>query len=203
MLRSRMVEEQLVPRGIRRADVLEAMGAVPRHLFVPVESREFSYEDRPLPLPGGQTISQPFMVAKVSELLELSGRERVLEIGVGCGYQAAILGRLAAEVFGVDVVPELVRSAETNLSRIAARNVHVRLGDGKRGWPERSPFDRIVASCAVRDVPPGWHRQLEPGGLLVFPLEAGDRQVLCRWRKEGPGWGDRQEFFEVRYVPLV
>ncbi|MGH3088911.1 MAG: protein-L-isoaspartate(D-aspartate) O-methyltransferase, partial [Rubrobacteraceae bacterium] len=151
--RSRMVETQIVARGVRDPRVLEAMRSVPRHLFVDGALAAQAYEDRPLPIAGNQTISQPYIVALMTELLELAPSEKVLEIGTGSGYQSAVLGKLAREVYTIEIVPELARSAALKLQELHHGNVTVREGDGYRGWPEHAPFDAIIVTAAPERIP--------------------------------------------------
>jgi protein-L-isoaspartate(D-aspartate) O-methyltransferase len=171
--RARMVREQLVARGIRDARVLDAMGRVPRHELVPEDERELAYEDGPLPIGEGQTISQPYIVAAMSEAAALTGGERVLEVGTGSGYQAAVLSLLAREVYTIELEPTLAERARTALTRLGCANVRTRTGDGYRGWPEAAPFDAIIVTAA-----PDHFRsavdQLAPG-RMVIPVGGGDR----------------------------
>jgi len=199
--RERMVEEQIEARGVRSSRVLAALREVPRHEFVPLEERDRAYEDRPLPIGHGQTISQPYIVAVMTELLDLSGDERVLEIGTGSGYQAAVLGRLAREVYTIEIVPELARRAEVDLRRLGFANVHVRDGDGYRGWPEHAPFDAIVVTAAPEHVPQPLVDQLAVGGRLVVPV--GDvSQDLVLITRDADGVRE-QRLLGVRFVPMT
>lgn len=168
--RRAMVREQLAGEGIRDARVLEAMTAVPRHLFVPEVLRDRAYEPRPLPIGEGQTISQPYVVGYMTEVLKLAPGHRVLEVGTGSGYQAAIAARLAAEVYTVEIFESLASSARARLGGLGVRNVTVRHGDGYHGWPEKAPFDAIIVTCAGGHVPPPLLKQLKPGGRLVMPV---------------------------------
>jgi len=197
-----MVETQLVARGIRDARVLAAMRTVPRHRFVPERVRGRAYEDAAVPIGFGQTISQPYIVARAVEALELTGTERVLEVGTGCGYQAAVLAECAAEVFSVEIVPELGTMAEATLRALCYRNTHVRLGDGAFGWPQMAPFSAIVVAAAAPSVAPAWLQQLAPHGRLVAPLgEASQALVLVR--KDARGATTRTRLLPVRFVPLT
>ncbi|MFT3828260.1 MAG: protein-L-isoaspartate(D-aspartate) O-methyltransferase [Opitutaceae bacterium] len=205
--RRNMVETQLLARDITDARVLAAMAAVPRHEFVPVELRSEAYADHPLAIGQGQTISQPYIVALMLQLLALPVEATVLEatvleIGAGCGYQAAVLGHLAREVCTIEIVPELARGAELTLARLGARNIAVRLGDGRRGWPERAPFAGIVVAAATRELPPAWGEQLALGGRLVVPLGRRGEQWLHVFTKEATGWRD-ERVIPVRFVPLT
>ena len=199
--RERMVAGQIEARGVRDPRVLEALRAVPRHEFVPPEQRMHAYEDRPLPIGEGQTISQPYIVAVMTELLALEGSERVLEIGTGSGYQAAVLGRLAREVYSIEIVPELAARAAKDLERLGYANVHVRQGDGYRGWPEHAPFDAILVTAAPGHVPEPLVEQLALGGRMVLPL-GGVFQDLVRVTRGAEGV--RQErLLGVRFVPMT
>ncbi|MBI4912124.1 MAG: protein-L-isoaspartate(D-aspartate) O-methyltransferase [Acidobacteria bacterium] len=197
-----MVRDQIAARGIRDRRVLEAMASVPRHEFVLAPFRDSAYEDRPLPIGRGQTISQPYIVARMAEALELKGKERLLEVGSGSGYAAAVFGRLAAEVYGIELEPELNDRAVKVLASLGVRNVHLRAGDGFQGWPAQAPFDAIVLSCAAPELPAPLWEQLRMGGVAVMPEgEAGRVQRLVRIRKtiQGP----RKEVLElVAFVPL-
>jgi protein-L-isoaspartate(D-aspartate) O-methyltransferase len=199
--RARMVREQLVARGIRDARVLAAMGRVPRHELVPEEEREFAYEDGPLPIGEGQTISQPYIVAAMSEAAQLSGDERVLEVGTGSGYQAAVLSALAREVYTIELEPSLAARAHEALVRLGCTNVHTRTGDGYRGWPEAAPFDAIVVTAAPDHVPSALLDQLRSGGRLVIPVGGRGEQELAVYTKTARGV-ERRVLMPVRFVPL-
>jgi protein-L-isoaspartate(D-aspartate) O-methyltransferase len=196
-----MVREQLVARGIRDARVLAAMGRVPRHELVPEGERDEAYEDGPLPIGEGQTISQPYIVAAMSEAAALSGSERVLEVGTGSGYQAAVLSALAREVYTIELEPTLAERAREALARLGCTNVHTRTGDGYRGWPEAAPFDAIVVTAAPDHVPPALLEQLAPGGRLVIPVGGSGDQELMLYTKTGRGV-ERRQLMPVRFVPL-
>jgi protein-L-isoaspartate(D-aspartate) O-methyltransferase len=196
-------EEHLERRGIRNPDVLRAMRSVQRHDFVPRDLVEFAYDDRPLDIGFGATISQPYIVAAMTQLLDVSRTSRVLEIGTGSGYQAAVLSELAAEVYSVEVIPELASSAAEKLSRLGYRNVRVRQGDGYEGWPEEAPFDRIILTAAPADVPQALIDQLMPGGLLVAPIGGGDEQQLIVIEKSADSSVHRRTVFPVLFVPMV
>ena len=199
-----MVEQQLEARGIRSKAVLEAMRATPRHLYMPPEVRSEAYEDRPVPIGYGQTISQPYIVAFMTDALEVERGHRVLEIGTGSGYQAAVLARLAGEVYSVEIVPELARRAAETLALQGHRNVHVREGDGYRGWPEKAPFDRIMLTAAPPEIPQALIDQLKPGGRLVAPVgETGMNQELILLTKSASGAVTRRSILPVRFVPMV
>jgi protein-L-isoaspartate(D-aspartate) O-methyltransferase len=175
--REEMVDRQLVRRAIRDPRVLAAMRRIPRHAFVPESLRAEAHADYPLPIGEGQTISQPYIVARMTELLALAGRERVLEIGTGSGYQAAVLAELAGEVYSIEYLPAIAARAERILHALGLR-VHVRTGDGTLGWPEAAPFDRIVVTAAAPAVPPPLLEQLGEGGRLVIPVGGPGAQVL-------------------------
>lgn len=188
---------------IKSERVLDAMRRVPRHLFVPSASLQEAYVDLPAPIGHGQTISQPTIVAIMSEALELHGRERVLEIGTGSGYQAAILSLLALEVYTIEIVADLAEEARARLSQLGYSNVHVRTGDGYRGWPEQAPFERILVTAAPDVMPHALLDQLADGGVLVAPVGPTSRtQRLLRYRKKG-GLISSEDLGSVRFVPMV
>jgi len=200
--RRAMVERQLRARDVRDERVLEAMARVPRELFVPEELRDRAYDDVALPIEAGQTISQPYMVARICEALELRGRERVLDVGTGSGYQAAVLAELAAEVFTIERIPELAEWARANLAAAGYERVEVHVGDGTLGLPERAPFDAIAVAAAVPGLPQTLYEQLEPRGRLVLPVgtrRAQELQVVVR-SPEGPAV---LRSVPCRFVPLV
>lgn len=202
--RDHMVEQHLAARGIDDPRVLEAFRTVPREEFVPEDLVRYAYSDRPLPIGGGQTISQPYIVALTVAALELRGDERVLEIGAGSGYAAAVLGRLAREVYTVERLAPLAEQARERLQRLGFHNVHVACGDGTLGWPEHAPYDAIAVAAGGPDVPRALLEQLAPGGRLVMPVGSEESsQVLVRVLRE-PGGGFRREpLGEVRFVPLI
>jgi protein-L-isoaspartate(D-aspartate) O-methyltransferase len=200
--RARMVAEQLERRGIADRRVLAAMGAVPRHLFVDRANLDAAYEDRPLPIGFGQTISQPFMVARATELAEPRAGDRALEVGAGCGYQAAVLAALVGEVFAIEIVPALAARARETLAAIGVRNATVGAFDGSAGWAEHAPYDLIVVSAGAPRVPPLLVAELADGGRLVIPVGPPDEQTLVLVRRIG----DRYETTEdtrCRYVELL
>ena len=202
--RSRMVDEQLVARGIRDPRVLAAMAAVPRERFIDADQAEFAYDDGPLPIGEGQTISQPYVVARMIEALELAPTDRVLEIGTGSGYAAAVLAEVCAQVYTVERVAALADRARRRLAELGYAPVRVRAGDGTLGWPEHAPYDAIVATAGGPTVPPALREQLVPGGRLVMPVGRslyGQRLVRV---VRGDGDVDRREELEaVAFVPLI
>jgi protein-L-isoaspartate(D-aspartate) O-methyltransferase len=200
--RGEMVEKQLRRRGISDPRVLAAMSTVPRHAFVPEKFLSESYGDQPLPIGDGQTISQPFIVASMTEKLELSGTERVLEIGGGSGYQTALLSLLAHEVHSVERRPALAEAARERLARLGYRNVHVHVGDGTLGWPAAAPFDALLVAAAAPLIPPPLIEQLGESGRLVLPCGSVETQELVRLRRRG-GAISREQFYPCRFVPLV
>jgi protein-L-isoaspartate(D-aspartate) O-methyltransferase len=199
--RREMVEFQIKRRGIRDPKVLEAMLKVPRHLFVPEQMKELAYGDEPLPIGEGQTISQPYIVAYMTEALKLTGQEKVLEIGTGSGYQTAILAELAREVYTVELIPELSRRAQKVLSELGYQNIHFLVGDGTRGWPEHAPYEAILVSAAPATVPRSLIEQLQENGRLIIPVGT-DYQELVLVRKKKEGW-EEERLIPVRFVPLV
>jgi protein-L-isoaspartate(D-aspartate) O-methyltransferase len=198
-----MVDAQIRARGVRDARVLEAMERVPRHLFVPAADQASAYGDHPLPIAGGQTISQPYIVAYMTELLALEPSHRVLEIGTGSAYQTAVLAELAGEVFTIEVVPGLAASARETLEAMGYANVRLREGSGWDGWPEAAPFDRVLVTAAPDALPPALVTQLAPGGVLVAPvgIGAGDQRIIRIVRTAG-GF-DEEALLPVRFVPMV
>jgi protein-L-isoaspartate(D-aspartate) O-methyltransferase len=200
--RSRMVERQLRRRGIRDERVLAAMEGVPRHLFVSEQLRHLAYEDGALPIGHGQTISQPFIVATICELLGITGDDRVLDVGTGSGYQAAVLAELADEVVTIERVPELVETAREALRQAGYENVEVRLGDGSVGVPDRAPFDAIAVAAAAPTVPPALYDQLADGGRLVVPRGGRSGQELVLVERTPTGPVERRSV-PCRFVPLL
>jgi protein-L-isoaspartate(D-aspartate) O-methyltransferase len=201
--RRAMIERDLMTRGIRDARVLEAMGAIERELFVPEKLRSLAYEDRPLSIGEGQTISQPYMVAFMTQLLSLKGTERVLEIGTGSGYQTAVLGKLAAEVYSIEIIPKLSDRAKILLVQLGFDNVHLKVGDGFFGWEEQGPFDAILVTAAAPKIPEPLWRQLREGGRLIMPLGAERQaQTLVRVTKSD-GKQVVEELTGVVFVPLT
>ena len=199
--RKRMVAEQIAGRGINDPRVLKAMASVPRQFFITPDDLAWAYSDGPLPIGYNQTISQPYIVALMVELLELDPTDRVLEIGCGSGYQAAVLGELAAEVQTVEIIPELARQAELNLSRLGYIHVHVHIGDGSLGWPDASPFNGILVAAAAPEVPQMLLDQVAEGGRLVIPVGGRSVQRLEVWKRNGREF-NRQINLDVCFVPL-
>ena len=199
--REEMVREQIEARGVRDARVLAALRKVPRHLFVPPEEQGEAYNDYPLAIGHGQTISQPYIVGYMTEALELKPHDRVLEIGTGSGYQAAILAELVTEVYSIEIVEALAKEAEARLHRLGYSKVQVRAGDGYRGWPEAAPFDAIIVTAAPGHVPQPLIDQLREGGRMVLPLGAWE-QDLVRLRRTREGIV-REYLLPVRFVPMT
>ncbi|MBI4248829.1 MAG: protein-L-isoaspartate(D-aspartate) O-methyltransferase [Elusimicrobia bacterium] len=204
-----MMEREDLRYRLKDPRVLAALRKVPRHRFVPEALASEAYENRPLPIGDGQTISQPFIVGYMTEVLDLKPWESVLEIGTGSGYQAAILGELAKEVYSIEIIEKLGLRAEALLQSLGYRNVHVRLGDGYRGWPEHAPFDAVIVTAAADQVPELLVEQLKMGGRMVIPLERSGAaapepgvQELVLLRKTPEGL-KRETFFEVRFVPMT
>jgi len=201
-MRVEMVKKQIEKRGVRQDRVLAALRKVPRHHFVPEKVRSEAYKDTALPIGHGQTISQPYIVGVMTELLDLQGHERVLEIGTGSGYQAAVLAEMVTEIYSIEIIPELARTARDTLERLGYNQVHVKTGDGWQGWPEEAPFDAIVVTAAPKSVPEPLVQQLKEGGLLVIPLGPQHRQELVVYRKQGDHL-EKRTIFPVRFVPFV
>jgi len=199
--RARMIERDLEARDIRDARVLAAMGRVPRERFVPAELAAQAYGDHPLPIGQGQTISQPYIVAFMTEQLRLRGDEKVLEIGTGSGYQAAVLAECAAQVYTIEIVEELAERSAALLRELGYDNVHARTGDGYRGWPEQAPFDAIILTAAPDHVPQPLLDQLADGGRLILPL-GGDDQELVLIERHGSEL-TRRSVLPVRFVPMT
>ncbi|MGH7774045.1 MAG: protein-L-isoaspartate(D-aspartate) O-methyltransferase [Candidatus Binatia bacterium] len=201
--RREMVEKDLRGRGIKDRKVLAAMALVPRHLFITERQRPLAYEDRPLPIGEDQTISQPYIVALMTELLELKGGERVLEVGTGSGYQAAVLSHVAKEVYTIEIIPSLAEKAKETLIRLGYVNVWVRTGDGFFGWEEKAPFEAILVTASAEKIPEPLWRQLREEGRLVMPLSGeGKRQKLVRVRKIG-GRQHVEDITGVIFVPMT
>jgi protein-L-isoaspartate(D-aspartate) O-methyltransferase len=199
--RRRMVAEQLRARDIKNERVLDAMLKVPRHLFVPDGERASAYGDYPLSIGHGQTISQPYIVAFMSQALDVTPAHKVLEIGTGSGYQAAILGELAGQVYTIEIVDPLAASAKATLERLGYKNVHVRAGNGYAGWPEEAPFDRIMVTAAPDAIPPALVEQLKVGGLMAIPVGTYDQELRIL-RRTDSGLETLQTL-PVRFVPMT
>lgn len=199
--RERMVKDQLESRDIRDERVLEAMRAVPRHRFVPEQHRHLAYADGPLPIGNGQTISQPYIVALMTQMLELAWNEIVLEIGTGSGYQAAILAHLAREVHTVELHDSLAQGAAAVLNSLGLNNIHVHIGDGSKGWPENAPYDGTIVTAAAPRVPRPLLDQMAGGGRLVIPVGSRGGQFLERWVRQDSDF-KREQIAPVAFVPL-
>ena len=203
-LREQMIEEQLRCRDIRDPAVLAAMAQVPREAFVTEEQAPVAYQDCPLPIGEGQTISQPYIVARMAEALRLTGSQRALDIGTGCGYAAAVLSLLAAEVYTIERIAILADSARERLDRLGYRNVLVTHGDGTKGWPDAAPFQSIQVSAGCDRVPPALREQLDTGGRLVIPVGRSPlEQVLVRITRTASSTWHEEDLAMVRFVPLV
>ena len=201
--RHRMVTEQLSRRGLTDPNVLATMDSIPRELFVPEQLASNAYTDRALPIADGQTISQPLIVAMMTEALELSGTEKVLEIGTGSGYQAAVLSRLSRHVVSMERHADLSQTALQTLDQLGCDNVSLRIGDGSLGWPEEAPYDRIIVTAAAPRCPTALWQQLNIGGLIVIPVGPYDAQILQQIRKLGDGAARTIDITSCRFVPLI
>ncbi len=203
LARERMVRDQIEARGIKDKRLLNVMRKIPRHLFVEEALRDQAYNDYPLPIGEGQTISQPYIVALMTEALELKGQEKVLEIGTGCGYQTAILAELAQSVFTIERLPTLMQRAKAILDSLGYFNVAYKTGNGTLGWPEVAPFQGIIVTAAAPEIPQPYVEQLEPGGKMVIPLGDKFSQVLYKIIKLPDGRIKKQYLCGCRFVPLV
>ena len=202
--RQKMVDTQIQARGIDDPAVLAAIRLVPRHQFVPPAWRAQAYADHPLPIGQGQTISQPFIVAYMSQVLEVKPGLKVLEIGTGSGYQAAVLAAMGAKVYTVEIIPELAQRAAQDLKRLGYGQARVKLADGNYGWPDEAPFDRIVVTAGAKRVPPALVAQLKNGGRMVIPVSVGPYgEALTLVRKDVQGRVSQTRLLPVRFVPLV
>ncbi|HEC69423.1 MAG TPA: protein-L-isoaspartate(D-aspartate) O-methyltransferase [Candidatus Omnitrophica bacterium] len=200
--RVEMVKAQIITRGIRDKEVIRAMLRVERHRFVPKHLRNFAYEDRPLPIGEGQTISQPYIVALMTELLRLNPQDRILEIGTGSGYQAAILAEIAKEVYTVEILPTLAERAKNLLEDLGYKNIRVKCGDGYLGWPEYAPFEAIIVTCAPEHIPQPLITQLAEGGRMVIPVGKFPYQKLLLVEKK-EGKIKKKEIIPVLFVPML
>ena len=201
LLRDKMVSAQIEARGIRDSRILGVMRRVPRHKFVPGVYKGYAYEDTPLPIGKGQTISQPYIVALMTELLQLKGNERVLEIGTGSGYQAAILAELVKQVYTIEIMPELAARAEKLLKSLGYNNITVKCGDGYLGWEEHAPFDAIIVTCAPEDVPQPLIEQLAEAGRLVIPVGSSSQELVLIQKQNNKI--KRRSIIPVRFVPML
>ncbi len=202
--RERMVAEQIQVRGIKDPNVLAVMRIVPRHAFVKASKQDFAYGDYPLPIGFGQTISQPYIVAFMTEALELGPDSKVLEIGTGSGYQAAVCAEIAAEVYTIEIIEGLAKRAEEKLKELGYTNVFVRAGDGYFGWPEKAPFDAIIGTAAAERIPPPLIEQLAPGGRMILPYETSSGfQYLVLITKNEKGGINRRNVLPVMFVPMT
>jgi protein-L-isoaspartate(D-aspartate) O-methyltransferase len=196
-----MIKEQIISRGIQDSWVIKAVSEVPRELFVPNELKSLAYEDSPLPIGYKQTISQPFIVAFMTESAGLDQNSRVLEIGTGCGYQAAILSKLCKEVYSIEVLKPLGEEAAIRLKKLGYKNIHLRIGDGYKGWPENSPFDAIIVTAAPEDVPQALIDQLKEGGRLIIPVGTFVQELIRITRIKDKI--KKENLMPVRFVPMV
>ncbi|HEX6463972.1 MAG TPA: protein-L-isoaspartate(D-aspartate) O-methyltransferase [Vicinamibacterales bacterium] len=199
--RQRMIADQLRSRDVRDERVLGAISRVERHRFIPEDARSEAYEDHPVPIGHGQTISQPYIVGFMTQALDVGSRHRVLEIGTGCGYQTAVLAELARDVFSIEVVPELAANARVTLTELGYHNVHIRVGDGYDGWPEEPPFDRILGAAAPPAIPPILVDQLADDGILVLPVGDWHQEIKVIQKRAGQVLS--RDVLPVRFVPMV
>jgi len=202
VLNFKMIQEQIINRGIKSQQVLDAFEKVPRHLFVPEKYRSMSYEDRPLPIGKGQTISQPYIVAFMTEVLDLKPSDRVLEIGTGSGYQAAILAEICDMVYSIEIVPYLGKNAAKVLNEIGYENIELKIGDGYQGWAAHAPYDAIIVTCAPTQIPLPLKKQLAEGGRMIIPVGEQYVQELILLEKE-KGQLIEKKVLPVRFVPMV
>ena len=202
-LRNKMVDSQLISRGIQSPAVLDAMRNVPRHLFVPEKLHKSAYDDSPLPIGSGQTISQPYIVALMTEQLEPAPGKKILEIGTGSGYQAAVLAYLGCEVYSIELLDELAAAAQIILSHLKLHNVTIKHGDGYLGWEEKAPFDSIIVTAAPEYIPPGLIKQLKEGGKMIVPVGKPHAIQSLRLINKKDGKIIEKELCSVRFVPMV
>ncbi|UCE22138.1 MAG: protein-L-isoaspartate(D-aspartate) O-methyltransferase [Candidatus Aminicenantes bacterium] len=199
--RERMVGTQIEPRGVKDEKVLAAMRKVPRHLFVPENMKFYAYQDEPLLIGEGQTISQPYIVAYMSEALQLKGHERVLEVGTGSGYQAAILAEIVKEVFSVELLESLSLHAQDVLKKLSYKNIHFKIGDGTLGWKEHAPYDAIIVTAAPPKVPKALQDQLITGGRMVIPVGSAFQELVLVTKEKRKF--KKKKLLPVRFVPLI
>jgi len=199
--RARMVDEQIKAREIRESSVLKAMRKVPRHMFVPEDMKSYAYHDEPLPIGSGQTISQPYIVAYMTEVLQLKGGERVLEVGTGSGYQAAILAEIVKEVYTVEIIESLSLKAQSILRELNYKNIYFKIGDGTLGWSEFSPYDAILVTAAPARVPKALEKQLEVSGKIIIPVGSMFQELVLLIRGEKKF--KKKKLLPVRFVPLI
>jgi len=200
-MRHEMVDSQILARGVKDERVLQAMRKVPRHDFVPIIEKLAAYSDSPLPIGHGQTISQPYIVALMTELLQVEPADKVLEVGTGSGYQAAILAEVAKEVYTIEIVEPLYQTAKAKLEKFGYKNVHVRLGDGTKGWPEAAPFDKMMVTAAGLKIPDALIEQLKEGGKIVMPVGETEQMLVVGEKRNNVL--KTSEKIPVRFVPLV
>ncbi len=203
MLRYQMVDRQIIGRGINNRNVLQSLREIPRHLFVPEEIRSQSYDDNPLPIGKNQTISQPYIVAYMAEAAMITSTDKVLEIGTGCGYSAAVLSRLASQVYTIERIPELANDAKVRLHDLGYDNIHTFLSDGSIGLSEHAPFNAIIVTAGAPSVPHSLVQQLAPGGRMIIPVSKGHYEELLRITKTTDGEYESETLMDVRFVPLV
>jgi len=201
--RQYMIENHLKPRGISDPAVLRAINEVPRHRFVSPSLQSRAYGDHPLPIGHGQTISQPYIVALMTQMLEIRPTDRVLEVGTGCGYQAAVLARLADKVYTIEIVEPLAAGARRLLSELGYKNIFVKAGDGYDGWPEKAPFDKIIVTCAPEEIPPKLITQLADGGLIIAPVGPSGHTQYLVLAKKSKGKLTQKKVLRVRFVPMT
>lgn len=201
--RERMVAEQIEARGIITPAILEAMKTVQRHRLVPTNQRARAYQDRPLPIGEGQTISQPFVVAYMTEMVGAKEGMKVLEIGTGSGYQAAVLAEIVDEVYTLEIIPELGEEAEKSLNELGYKNIHVRIADGYNGWEEHGPFDAIIVTAAADHIPPALTEQLNEGGKMIIPIDSGEPAQQLVLVEKNNGKISKENVLPVRFVPFT
>lgn len=201
-LRQQMIQTQIVARGVKNSRVLSSLSKIPRHFFVPNVSLEEAYSDRPLAIGHGQTISQPYIVALMAELLDPQPTDKILEIGTGSGYQTAVLSQLVREIFSIEIVPELARRAKFLFQELGIHNINTKIDDGYKGWFEKAPFNGIVVTAAPEQIPQPLLNQLAPGGHFVVPVGPANEQQLLIFKKTREGF-DSRSIIPVRFVPMT